>query len=158
MLRSILLALILALAAFSCLADTQPTSPAPVQVYMTDDDYEDVKENLAIAITDRGMLISGTLHISDMLKRTAMDLGYKKQVYLKAESLEFCSAKVSHEMVLLDSSNLTICPFTVALYVLKEQPERVYVAFRRPSLAGHAGTMEASIFAMLEGIVKDALE
>lgn len=158
MLRTVLLALILALAALASLADAQPTPPGPVQVYMAEDDYDDVKENLAIAITDLGLLISGTLHVSDMLNRTAMDLGYKNQVYLKAESLEFCSAKVSHEMVLLDPGNLTICPFTIAVYVLKEQPEQVYVAFRRPSLAGDAGKMEASIFAMLEGIVKEALE
>ncbi len=156
--RNVLQALILTLAALASLADAQPTLPGPVQLYMADDDYDDVKENLEIAITDRGLLISGTLHVSDMLNRTAKDLGYKKQVYLKAESLEFCSAKLSHEMVLLDPGNLTVCPFTIALYVLKEQPKQVYVAFRRPSLAGDTGKMEAAIFAMLEGIVKDATE
>lgn len=158
MLRTVLPALSLALAAFACLADAQMRPAGPVQVYMADDDYGDVKENLAIAITDRGLLISGTLHVSDMLNRTAVDLGYNKQVYLKAESVEFCSAKVSHEMVLVDPGNLTICPFTIALYVLKEKPTQVYVAFRTPVLAGNAGKMEASIFALLEGIVKEAIE
>ena len=61
-------------------------------------------------------------------------------------------------MVLLDPANLTICPFTISVYVLNAQPDQVYVAFRRSSLAGDAGELESSIFAMLNAIVEEALE
>ena len=42
----------------------------------TDISYANIKENIEMAITDQGLIISGTLHISDMLNRTGKDLGF----------------------------------------------------------------------------------
>ena len=47
--------------------DPLSTASDPVAVYKSSEPYEDVRENLEMAITDRGMLITSTLHISDML-------------------------------------------------------------------------------------------
>ena len=129
-----------------------------VVVYRTADDFETVKENVEMAITNRGLLVSGTLHVSDMLNRTSKDLGFSRQVYQKAESLEFCSAMMSHRMTQVSPNNLSICPFTVSVYVKTEEADTVYVTFRRQHLDGDAQTVTDAIHEMLHGIVKEALD
>ncbi len=142
-----------------------PSSPAilvsdadPVVLYSSTEDFDTIKENIETAITNRGLLVSGTLHVSDMLNRTGKDLGFPEPLYIKAESLEFCSALVSHRMTQADPVNLTMCPFTIAVYVKTSEPQQVYVAFRKPILAGEAQTVTAAIQEMLHSIIKEALD
>jgi len=129
-----------------------------VVIYRTVDEFDMIKENVEMAVTNRGMLVSSTLHVSEMLNRTGKDLGFDKQVYQKAESVEFCSALMSHRMTQVDPANITICPFTVSVYVKTEEPEQVYVAFRKQMLVGEAETVTAAIHEMLHGIVKEAID
>ncbi len=129
-----------------------------VVIYRTADAFDIVKENVEIAIINRGMIVSGTLHVSDMLNRTGKDLGFAQPVYEKAESLEFCSALMSHRMIQVDAANLTMCPLTISVYVKAGETEQVYVAFRQQTLAGEAETVTAAIHEMLHGIVKEAID
>ena len=93
-----------------------------------------------------------------MLNRTGPDLGYK-QIFDKAESVEFCSASISHQMTQVAPENMTLCPFTISVYIKTEQPEQLYVAYRRQLLAGDAGgKVTAEIDKLLDGIVHDAIE
>ena len=130
----------------------------PVVVYAADSDFEDVVENIKMAVTDRGMLVSGTLHVQDMLARTGKDLGFEKNVYLHAESVEFCSALMSHRMVSADPRNLVICPFTIAAYELAEKPGQVYIAYRKQYLAGEAEEATEAVLSMLDEIAREAAE
>ena len=127
-------------------------------VYPASSEFEDVIENIKMAVTDRGLLVSGILHVSEMLNRTGPDLGFANEVFLKAESVEFCSALVSHRMVVADPSNLSICPFTVSAYVLTDVPDQVYVAYRRPHLAGSSDEAAQAAADLLDGIARDAAE
>lgn len=129
-----------------------------VQAYKASTDFEYVRENIHMAITNRGMLVSGTLHVSEMMNRTGSDLGYPENVFLKAESIEFCSALMSHKMISADPTNLVICPFTMAVYVLAAEPDQVYVAYREPALAGDAGEATEAVRAMLDEIAREAAE
>ncbi|MDJ0872420.1 MAG: DUF302 domain-containing protein [Gammaproteobacteria bacterium] len=131
---------------------------APVVVYPADSDFEDVIENIKMAVEDRGMLVSGTLHVQDMLTRTAKDLGFDKNIYLHAESVEFCSAVMSHQMVAADPRNLVICPFTIAAYELAAEPGRVYIAYRKQFLAGDADEATSAVIRMLDEIAREAAE
>ena len=131
---------------------------APVVVYPASSEFEDVIENVKMAITDRGMLVSGTLHVQDMLARTAKDLGFEKNVYLHAESVEFCSALMSHRMVSADPRNLVICPFTIAAYELADNPGQVYIAYRRQFMAGAADEATEAAHKMLDEIAREAAE
>jgi uncharacterized protein (DUF302 family) len=128
----------------------------PMALFESEESFEDVLENVKMAIIDRGMLVSGTLHVSDMLNRTGPDLGFS-QVFLKAESVEFCSALISHKMSQAAAENIAICPFTIAVYVTQAEPDKVRVAYRRPLLAGEAGEATAAILEMLDGIVEDSI-
>ncbi len=130
----------------------------PVVVYPADSDFEDVIDNIKMAVEDRGMLVSGTLHVQDMLVRTGKDLGFEKNVYLHAESVEFCSALMSHRMVSADPRNLVVCPFTIAAYELAEKPGQVYVAYRKQFLAGEATEATNAVVKMLDEIAREAAE
>ena len=133
-----------------------PSKLSPVSIYSSEETFEDVIENIKMAIIDRGMLVSGTLHVSDMLNRTGPDLGYSP-VFVKAESVEFCSALISHKMSQAAPENIVICPFTIAVYVTEADPEKVKVAYRLPLLSGDAGAATDAIIEMLEGIVEDSI-
>ncbi len=131
---------------------------SPVSIYKTEGDFEEIKEDIEFAITGRGLLVSGTLHISEMLNRTAKDLGYTQPVYKKAESVEFCSAYISHLLVSTHPANAVVCPFTIAVYVLATEPETVYLAFQKPHLAGDAEKAKKEIMKLMEGIVREVIE
>ncbi|WP_172600442.1 hypothetical protein [Sulfurivermis fontis] len=121
-------------------------------------DYEFVVDSVKEAIINRGMTVSGTLHVSEMLARTAPDLGYDGTPYARAESIEFCSAVLSQRMVRADIRNLVICPFTVAVYTPREAPQQVYVAFRRHRLAGNDPALEQAVFDLLYAVAGEAAQ
>ncbi|MCG8488045.1 MAG: hypothetical protein AB2551_12845 [Candidatus Thiodiazotropha sp.] len=128
----------------------------PVRVFTSEESFEDVVENIKMAIVDQGLLVSGTLHVSDMLNRTAADLGYS-EVFQKAESVEFCSALMSHKMAQAAAENIAICPFTIAVYVKKSEPEKVYASYRVPLLMGDRGEVSKAIVELLETILEESL-
>ncbi|MEJ2591926.1 MAG: hypothetical protein P8178_11075 [Candidatus Thiodiazotropha sp.] len=136
--------------------DAPAQNTSPMKIYTSDQRYEDVVENVKMAIIDRGLLVSGTLHVSDMLNRTAPDLGFS-EVFVKAESVEFCSALISHKMAQAAPQNVTICPFTIAVYVTTSEPDKVHLAYRLPLLEGDDGQVTAAVVEMLDGIVQDSL-
>ena len=137
--------------------DKSVTNQEPMVIYQSEEPFEDVIENVKMAIEDRGMLVSGTLHVSDMLNRTGPDLGYEK-VFEKAESVEFCSASISHKMTQVAPENIAICPFTISVYIKADEPDKLYVAYRRQILAGDSDKVTAAIYELLDGIVKDSIE
>ncbi len=157
MMKLVLLAWALMLWMGCALAGGEPAADAlPVKIHSSEESFEDVVENVKMAIIERGMLVSGTLHVSDMLNRTAPDLGFSA-VFTHAESVEFCSALISHKMAQAAPENIVICPFTIAVYVRADEPNQVYVAYRRPQLAGEAKEAVRAILEMLDGIVQDSL-
>lgn len=141
-----------------CHADGESAGhQGPMVIYQSEESFEDVIDNIKIAIEERGMLVSGTLHVSDMLNRTGPDLGYK-QIFEQAESVEFCSASISHQMTQVAPENMTICPFTISVYIKADEPDQLYVAYRRQTLAGDAAKVTASIYELLDGIIKESIE
>lgn len=127
-----------------------------IVTYRSNESFETIKENLQQAITNKGLIISGTLHVSEMLNRTAKDLNIAKNAYQKAEAFEFCSALLSHKMIQINPLNLTACPFTIAFFVKPEETQSVYLAFRKPQLAGESKAISEEINNFLKEIVKEA--
>jgi len=130
----------------------------PVVTYPASGSFEEVLEAVKTAVTNRGMLVSGTLHVQEMLKRTGKDLGFTEPVYVNAESVEFCSAQMSHRMIAEDPRNLVICPFTIAVYVLVNEPDQVYVGYRRQYLAGESEDALKAVTELVDGIAREAAE
>ena len=154
--------LLLSLLLFTlCLpAWAQPVTPddSPIRVYQTDMEYDEVKSNLEMAITGQGMRITSTLHISEMLERTAADTGLEKKLYEHAESLEFCSILMSYRMSAANPANMATCPLTISIYQKAGDADNTYVAFRRPAMLGDASDVEQALLDMLDEIVQEAIE
>jgi hypothetical protein len=140
------------------LAQTPEGAAEPFTVYTSTEDYEIVRENLEIAITDRGLVIGGVLRISAMLDRTGKDLGFEKQIYRRAESVEFCSAMMTYRMAVADPRNVASCPFTITIFERVDDPGRVHVVFQNPRLAGDADKLRSDVLELLNGIVREALD
>lgn len=154
---TVLLTLLLASGTGSAQTALTPED-APIAVYQISDDYELIKSTLQLAITGRGMLISSTLHISEMFERTAADTGLPNTIYQQAEAFEFCSIKLSHQMSSAHPANLSICPLVIGIYTLKDQPGEVFVSYRRPQMLGEADAAEQALDNLYRGIVKEAME
>ena len=167
----ILLATLLLLAACGKQGQDAETTPAaaqqaivnaePVRVLLsTKDDFENVSENIKDAIADRGIKINNISHIGNMLARTAADVGGTKLVYKEAEAVEFCSSTISRATMEADPHNISYCPYIIAIYVIPEQPDTVYVSYRKPPQVGEQASRDSlkAVGDLLDGIVNDALE
>jgi len=122
--------------------------------------FEDVRDSVEMAITDRGMVVNNISHVGEMLQRTGKDLGESTQIFLKAEVLEFCSAVVSRKMMEADPDNIVFCPYAISVYVVPEMPGEVRVAYRKPRIVGTPASQKSleAVEDLLSGIVKDALK
>jgi uncharacterized protein (DUF302 family) len=115
--------------------------------------YEDVKDAVVMAIEGRGLVVDRVAHVGDMLARTAKDVGATRRLYGKAEVLEFCSARISREMMEADPHQIAICPYTIAVYTLPEEAGVVYVTYRAPPRANGMDNVRK----LLDEIVREAL-
>ena len=122
--------------------------------------FDDVKERVIREIENRGLVINYTAHVGTMLERTGKDIGRDRHLYSQAEVLEFCSAGISRSTMEADPRNIVYCPYTIAIYVLPNEPSRVYVSYRRPLATGSAQSMKAlrEVGKLLDTLVADALK
>lgn len=122
--------------------------------------FAEVREAVEMAITGRGFVINNVSHIGDMLERTGKDLGGAKQVFLKAEAVEFCSATVSRQMMEVDPDNIVFCPYIIAIYVVPAKPGEIRVAYRNTQAVGSAASQKAlrAVNELLSSIIKEAVE
>ena len=145
-------------------AKTEKTTPVKPRGHMIkysiQGEFEDIRDTVKQTINDRGMVISSVSHISNMLQRTAKAVGAKGNIYVKAESLAFCSAALSRRMMEADPHNIVFCPYNIAIYVLASDPKTVWVAYRRPQLVGSDASKKAldAIDRLLNSIIREALE
>lgn len=131
-----------------------------MSVFVKKGTFEEVREGVETALTGRGYVINNVSHIGDMLERTGKDIGGKKQLYLKAEALEFCSATVSRSMMEADPDNIVFCPYIISIYVLPAKPGEVRVGFRKTQLVGSPESKKAlgDVNKLLTEIIQEAIE
>lgn len=123
--------------------------------------FDDVRENVVMAIENRGMKIDHQSFIADMLARTGRDIGLTKAVYLRGDQIQFCKADLSRAMMEADPRNMAFCPFIVNLYVTPDKPGIVNVAYRKPLAPGASAASKkalAEVEKMLAGIAREALQ
>lgn len=142
----------------ACATAAAPSNSAYVR-YDTPGNYDDVREDLSLAITNRGLVISGVSHIADMLDRTGKDVGSEKKIYLHAEALQFCSAVISRKAMEADGHNAVFCPYTISVYELANEPGKVYVSYRKAPEVNTPASREAmaQVEKLLSDIVSEAL-
>lgn len=133
-------------------------SENPIVTYWIEEEFDYIRDNVRNAIIERGMNIANELHASEMLNRTAPDLGIERDVFLDAVSIEFCSAMISHKLVIAHSSNMVLCPFTISVYVLSADPDKVYIAYKPPTAGDESIEVLKEIESLLQAIVTESLE
>ena len=115
-----------------------------------DGSFEDAAFGIESAIIDRGLKVDHVSHVGDMLNRTAADVGATKQIFVRADVYQFCSATLSRKMMEVDPLNIVFCPYSV---FVADTGEKVYI--------GHPvypeGPMK-EVEALLDAIVRDAAE
>ena len=158
MIRKKLQALVLAFAVLACGAGNAAMPGVTIQ--SVKGAFDDVKERLTTAIENRGLVLNYTAQVGTMLERTGKDIGRDRRIYANAEVLEFCSAGVSRSTMEADPRNIVFCPYTIAIYVLPNEPGKVYLAYRKPLVSGSTQSMKAlrEVGRLLDAIVVEALK
>jgi uncharacterized protein (DUF302 family) len=136
-------------------------SDSPFAVYESELPFEIVMQDLQTAIEGKGFYVNNIVHMDKMMERTGKDLGMDKQIYLRAESIEFCSAVLSRRMTEENPHRIVNCPFNISVYVLPSKPDTTYIVHRRVTMGDRSAVME-EVEQMLESLgnvgVKGLLE
>jgi uncharacterized protein (DUF302 family) len=122
--------------------------------------FEDVKFELANAITERGLAVDYNGQLGKMLDRTGADVGSTKPIYKHAEFFTFCSAKLSRAMMEADPLNAAFCPYVVFIYEPAGAPGKITVGYRPPPKTGKPASDAAlaDIDQLLDGIIRAAVK
>ena len=147
-----------AVCAMLCLPLAAIAAENYTMLFKTQGSFKDVRDSVAMAIEGKGLLITHSNHIADMLERTGKDLGTSKRVYDFGEQMEFCSATVSRVMMEADPHAIVMCPYSVSVYKLPNDAN-IYVAFRKTPTSKNPALKKAlaDVEKLLTEIVKDAL-
>lgn len=114
--------------------------------------FDEYRELLALAISNRGIKISNISHISDMLQRTKSAVGSTVDIYTHAEAVEFCSATLSRQMMEADVHNIAYCPYIIYIYELADKPGQIHLTFRQLPVLGSRQSRE--VLTKINGILK----
>ena len=137
-----------------------PATAADFVVRSTKGEFGDVKERVLHAIENRGLVLNYTARIGAMLERTGKDTGAARRIYGDAEMLEFCSARLSRDTMEADPRNIVFCPYSIAIYTLPKEKDKVYIAYRRPGETGSERSVKSlrAVDKLLSDIVAEALK
>lgn len=133
--------------------------PHPTVTYAKRAKFEDVRDDLKLAIEGKGLVIDYHSFINRMLERTGKDVGSGRTLYADAEAFVFCSAVASRKTMQADPANIAFCPYSIVVYATAQDPGTVHVAYRRPwrpdgSLGSKAAL--AGVDALLDSIAREA--
>jgi len=134
--------------------------PHPVVTYSKKAKFEDVRDDLKLAIEAKGLVIDYQSFVNRMLERTGKDVGSTRRLYIDAQAFVFCSAALSRKTMEADSANMAMCPYSIAVYATAQDPGTVHISYKRPwrpdgSAASKAALKEVE--ALLDGIARAAL-
>lgn len=146
--------IIAALFAATLVTTVASASGDDVETIVAEAEFADVASGVENAIINRGYKIDYHGFIGDMLKRTAEDVGAKKQLYRNAEFFTFCSAVLSRQVMEAELGDIAYCPYVVFVYEPQAEPGKVSVGYRKlPS-----GDLRDKVNALLSDIIRDAAE
>jgi uncharacterized protein (DUF302 family) len=135
--------------------------PHPVVTYSKKGaKFDDVRDDLKLAIEGKGLVIDYESYVNRMLERTGKDVGSTRKLYADAQAFVFCSAALSRKTMEADPANVSLCPYSMMVYATAADPGTVRVSYRRPwrpdgSAASKAALKEVE--ALLDGIARKAL-
>ena len=132
----------------------------PVATYSKRAKFEDVRDDLKLAIEGKGLVIDYQSYVNRMLERTGKDVGSARKLYVDAQAFVFCSAALSRKMMEADPANVALCPYSIAIYETAAEPGTVCVSYRRPWRPDSSPASQAvltQVDQLLDGIAREAL-
>jgi hypothetical protein len=120
----------------------------------------DVLEDAKLAIEGRGLVIDSHSFINRMLERTGKDVGSTRKLYADAQAFVFCSAALSRKTMEADPANVALCPYSIVVYAAADEPDKVFVSYRRPLRPDSNPRSQAAlkeVEELLDGIAREAL-
>ena len=134
--------------------------PHPIVTYSKAAKFDDVRDDLKLAIEGRGLVIDYQSFVNRMLERTGKDVGSTRKLYADAQAFVFCSAALSRKTMEADPANISLCPYSMVVYATAQQPGTVHVSYKRPWRPdGSAASKSAlkEVETLLDGIARKAL-
>jgi uncharacterized protein (DUF302 family) len=134
--------------------------PNPVVTYAKKAKFEDVRDDLKLAIEAKGLVIDYQSFVNRMLERTGKDVGSARKLYADAQAFVFCSAALSRKTMEADAANIALCPYSMVVYAAAQEPEKVFVSYRRPWRPDGSAASKAAlrqVEALLDGIAREAV-
>jgi uncharacterized protein (DUF302 family) len=134
--------------------------PHPLVSYSKKAKFEDVRDDLKLAIESKGLVIDYHAFVNQMLERTGKDVGSSRRIYVDMQAFVFCSAVLSRKMMEADAANAAMCPYSITVYASATEPDIVHVAYRRPWRPDGSATYKTAlreVDALLDGIARSAL-
>lgn len=130
-----------------------------IVVFKAQGDYAFVRDLVQAAIESKGLKINSVNRIADMLERTGKDLGATKKIYEGGEQFEFCSARISRDMMEADPQALVLCPYIISVYTVPGD-KTVYVAYRKPPVVKNPKLKKAldDVEKLLTEIIKEGIQ
>ena len=102
--------------------------PHPVVTYSKKGaKFQDVREDLKLAIEERGLVIDYVSYVNRMLERTGKDVGSARKLYADAQAFVFCSAALSRKTMEADPANVSFCPYSLMVYSVPSKAGEVEV-------------------------------
>lgn len=130
-----------------------------MRLYSSVGSFDVIKLLVQDAIINQGLVIDYTGRPRMMLERTRTDVGGRK-LYKNAEFSLFCSATFSRKTMEADVANISFFPYVIFYCELESEPEKIYVGYRRPAIAGSKASMKSlrAVDDLLHKIIKEATE
>ena len=149
---------LIALCALLCLPLSALAAEGYAVVFKAQGTFQEVRDLLQIAIEGKGLKITHTNMIADMLERTGEDIGSTRQIYVGGEQFEFCSATLSRQMMEADPHAMVMCPYSISVYTVPND-KNVYIAYRKPAATRNPALKKAlaELEKLYTEIIKDAL-
>ncbi|MDH4326789.1 MAG: DUF302 domain-containing protein [Betaproteobacteria bacterium] len=133
--------------------------PHPIVSYSKRAKFDDVRDDLKLAIEGKGLVIDYHSFVGRMLERTGQDVGAAKKLYADAQAFVFCSAVLSRKTMEADPANAVFCPYSIMVYATAQDPGTVHVAYRRPWRPDGSAASKAAlkaVEALLDGLAREA--
>lgn len=144
----------------ACATALQAADPHPVVSYSKKAKFEEVRDDLKLAIEGKGLVIDFQSYINRMLERTGKDIGSTRKLYVDVQAFVFCSALLSRKTMEADVANATMCPYSIAVYTTASEPDKVTVSYRRPWRPDGSAASKAAlkdVESLLDGIAREAI-
>lgn len=122
--------------------------------------FDEVRDELKLAIEGKGLVIDYESFVNRMLERTGKDVGSARKLYADARAFVFCSAALSRKTMEADPANVSLCPYSIMVYATAREPGTVYVSYKRPWRPDGSASSRAAlkeVEALLDGIAREAV-